>query len=262
MSKKKNFRPQHKSAPHLPAEPPDIDELGHLSESEKAVLANTVTQYGQAAGQGVSPIPAEFKPTADTEKVKAFMQAPVSTHPKGIGAAMSPIKAPVSKEEVRQAMKDLSDTEELKPLFTPEGRRAYLVEDFSKLIKNIELGAPLFNGLDPFTIANVASYMQEALIDYVLDRPPQSFQLPRLNPLLLRDEEDKHNRRCLLALCHRLDISAEDLTLAMLKENLAKEAWRLGESAVEIPYLEINTQNEQEWRAYKEELGLVKRRKQ
>lgn len=263
---KKRFFPKHKSAPHLPAEPEDIDEEGTLNESEKAILERTVTEFGKDKPEGISPIPAQFK--ASSSPVVGGLGAGASsgkTTPivfasgSGGGSAVAP-----SKDSIRAMMREASNTEPIKQVYGDiSNRRAFLVKDLERCLTNTELGAPLFNGLDRFEVANVVSAFQEALIDYVLDSPLQSqaFNLPSLNPLLLRTEEDKRNRRALLDLCNRLDISAEELTLKILKESLAAEAWRIGSDAQYIPDLELTSENEQQWRLYKEELGLVKRRK-
>ncbi len=274
-------------APSAPAEPPDIDEAGELAPHEKAMLNSTVQAFGEAAGGGITQLPAEFRapalPPVSQRPPVMHLTPNVPIVPNVQNAGYHPVFKP-GAGPVTAGMQKLIDQSAAMaeagqkigavffapgaddpgdaPVFMPADDREELAEAFEQMTKNIEVGAELFENIDKMRAVKAISFFQQEINRLLITsgtRRIGPLDLRGLVALTHRGQEDKHNRRALIDLCARLNISAEELTLQHVKDNLAQEAWRLGDAASEIPELTSTPENEELWREYLKELGLIKR---
>jgi hypothetical protein len=290
---KNNRKLPNFKAPSAPAEPPDIDEAGELAPHEKAMLSNTVQAFGEAAGQGITQLPAEFRapalPPVSQRPPVMHLTPNVPIVPNVQNAGYHPVFKP-GAGPVTAGMQKLIDQSAAMaeagqkigavffapgaedpgdaPVFMPADDREELAEAFEQMTTNLEVGAELFATIRQPTIHKVISFFQQeinrllimyGITGHIGAGKVEPLDLRGLVALTHRGQEDRHNRRALLDLCARLNISAAELTLTIVKTHLEFEAWRLGDAAAEIPELTSTPENEELWRAYLMELGLLKR---
>ncbi len=327
---KRQKLPPHRN-PSAPMEPEDIDQEGALTPAEKAILARSVANYGEAAGAGVTELPPEYRATnvpivRNVPNVPKHQNAGIhpvyvpekSTASQGMKApalggilgavpsilppelegrryhAIDPMVPSIAQQmeraaKIAEAGQKIGATffrpgaedpgeagvtpfagpawhssppDDSAPIFFPAEERFELACVFEQMAKNIEVGAEAFAHCDKMATVKAIAFFQQAIHNLLITsgtRRIEPLDLRGLVALTHRGQEDKHNRRALLDLCARLDISAAELTLQHVKDNLAQEAWRLGSAGEEIPELTITPENEALWREYLIELGLQKR---
>jgi len=245
----------------LPAEFKPVTLPPNVAAAVKQVIDNTKEAFKPPFGiPNASP--------KQIEAVKAAMSLPANTFELS-KTTQTKINAEIEVGEAAGKLGaffgDMMGTAAGEFVIPDQDERLALASAFNQIANNVSVGAELFANLSQAEVSAVHLSYSQAVHNLLLTGSiPRSQTLEPLDlrglvALSLRGQEDKHNRRALLDLCARLDITAEELTLAQVRDSLGLEAWRLGEAAEEIPDLEINPDNEALWKAYKVELGLIKR---